>query len=94
MGTFGNWIHVVSNAVFWAFCMWIWDMGNAPYPRLRRSAAGFLVGGLVIGLYDVVGWRALHFPLIFITVPALALGVWLGRSARPDSPTHSDAATK
>lgn len=94
LGTVGNWIHAASYGVFWAFCMWIWDMGKAPYPRLRRSAAGFVVGGIAFGLFDSFGWRAFRFPLILVSLPALIIGLLLGRSARPKPAEESAEGTK
>lgn len=94
MGTVGNWIHAFSYGAFWAFCMWIWDMGKAPYPRLRRSAAGFLVGGLAIGLIDSFGSRAFRFPLVLVSLPALIVGMLLGWSARTKAGQESAEGTK
>jgi hypothetical protein len=94
MGSIYIWIHVASYGIFWAVCMWIWDIGEKPYPKLRRSLASFLLGGLAFGIWDSFGWHAFRAPLIFIVFPALALGIWLGRAARPDPPAESGAGTK
>jgi hypothetical protein len=82
MGTIGNWVHAASYGVFWALCWWVWDMGQKPYPELRRSAAGCLLTGFAFGLWETFGWRAFRFPILFVIVPAAILGLLLGWSAR------------
>ena len=94
MGTSGNWIHAISFGIFWALCMWIWDMGERPYPRLRRSLAGFLVWGAAYGIWDTFDKRTFQSPIVFVFIPTAICGLLILNSARPKASVKSSATNE
>ena len=53
-----------------------------PATNLSRVGAGYLMYGLSLGLLVSFGWRALRTPVIFVTLPSAAYGLFLLWSAR------------
>jgi hypothetical protein len=77
-----KWMHVLTFAIFFGGCWSVYDAGKKPYPDLRKSAAGFVMIFLCQGLFEVFHWAALRSPIVFITLPVAAGGLFFLWSSR------------
>jgi hypothetical protein len=89
MGTVGNCIHAISFGIFWGLGMWVWDMGEKPHPRLRRSLGGFLIYGSAYGIWDTFDNRTFHSPIVLVFIPTAVCGLLILFSARPKASAKS-----
>ena len=78
----GNWARAIGFGLLWALCVFPLAAGKRPEDTLRKILFGILLAGLVVGLIDSFGWRALSIPMIFITAPSAVAGFYLNWSTR------------
>jgi hypothetical protein len=77
MGTLTNWAEVAGITIFWAGIFLLWEK---PYRQRKgytpvtswEDVLGFGFAGLAFGIFMTFHWeRALHPPLVFLTVGSL-----------------------
>ena len=77
MGTIFEWLSVLLSGGIYGVAMALWNPPRKVAVGARTSYAlhvvGWMFAGLLFGIATTLGWRrALHTPIVFITVAALA----------------------
>lgn len=74
MGTTGDWLSVLLSGGFYGVAMGLWNTPQKPAIGTRKSwLVGWMFAGLLFGILSTFGWRrALHPPIVFVTVAACA----------------------
>ena len=78
----GSWTHAVGFGLFWSLFMFPYLAGKRPEDSLRKVLISTLLGGLVVGLIDGLGSRAVEIPMVFITAPCAVAGLYLSWSTK------------
>jgi len=73
MGTASEWTGVALGALCWAagMCLastkgWFWD--SEPTVFDKSTIPGSLIGGAFFGMVSEFHWRAIHPPLLYVTL--------------------------
>jgi hypothetical protein len=94
MGNLGIWIRAISLGIAWgAFMTFHVRRGNHSI-SLSKLSAGYLSYGLWLGLLVSFGWQAFRVPVLLVTAPSAACGLFLLWSAKFESAKSNREALK
>jgi hypothetical protein len=83
MGTAREWMHVMIIDLIWGVFMTCYVAGRKPAIGLSKIARGYLIYGLSFGILISFGWqRAFRIPVVFVTIPSMAYGLFTLWSAK------------
>ena len=82
MGMLGSWIRAIFLGIGWGAFMTFHVARWKHSASFSKLGAGYLAYGLSLGLLISFGWRALEMPVVFVTLPSAAYGLFLLWSAR------------
>jgi hypothetical protein len=90
MGTPGEWLSVLVWGGLWGGTMAWWTERNGDAALTAEERIPHLtmwaLAGLWFGIMTTFHWRAVHRPIVFVTVAALAGMVLVGRIFRKRRP--------
>ena len=83
MGSASDWFQILTLALVFGGGNFLWSLSRRSQLGIKPALAvkeivGWALLGLCFGMTVIFRWHAFGYPLIFVTLPALAVGFLTG----------------